>query len=361
MFRLMFTVFFLALYCDCKILNPVILVPGDGGSQIEAKLNKTTANPFCYFHTEGYYNLWVNQEELFPHTITCFTDNMSNSPGVQTKIPGWGDTKTVEWLDPEHVADILTDGWKSTSYFSSIVNAMVEWGYERNVSVRGAPYDFRKAARNVCSKQQYKSSIARPQHGEPYHIVLPKPPATVMENKFIQSFITLAGVWGGSVKPLILLATGDNMDIPWLWPSQVRQQQRSMPSIAWLMPSDKFWEKDEILVERPGRNYTVNDYEQFFKDINFTDGWYMRQDTANLVRSLIPPGVEVHCLHGYGVPTPGKLVYKGHMWPDIKPNVTMDGGDGTVNIRSLQGCLLWQDLSQTYFLKFIWQWQFDLY
>ncbi|CAG2203406.1 LYPLA3 [Mytilus edulis] len=365
-------VYLMAVNYECKILNPVILVPGDGGSQIEAKLNKTTANPFCYRHTEGYYNLWVNQEELFPHTITCFTDNMRlvydkqkhvtrNSPGVETRIPGWGETQTVEWLDPEHVDDILSDGWKSTSYFSSIVNALVEWGYERNVSVRAAPYDFRKAANEF--DDFYKSFKALVEEtyalnnntkvvlvghsmGNPTTLYFLNHQLQSWKDKFIHSFITLAGVWGGSVKPLILLATGDNMGIPWLWPSQVRHQQRSMPSTAWLMPSDKFWGKDEILVEQPGRNYTVNDYEQFFIDMNFTDGWYMRQDTANLVKSLTPPGVEVHCLHGYAVPTPAKLVYTGHMWPDIYPNVTMDGGDGTVNIRSLQGCLLWQGKQQ---------------
>lgn len=132
------------------------------------------------------------------------------------------------------------------------------------------------------------------------------------------------------------------MGIPWVYPLEVRHVQRSMPSTAWLMPSDKFWGKDEILVERPGKNYTVYDYKQFFMDINYTDAWYMRKDTANLVRSLTPPGVEVHCLHGYNVPTAGKLVYTDDTWPDKQPKITIDNGDGTVNIRSLMGCLLWQ-------------------
>lgn len=114
-----------------------------------------------------------------------------------------------------------------------------------------------------------------------------------------------------------------------------------MSSTAWLMPSDMFWGKNEILIQRPGRNYTVADYKQFFMDIDFMDGWYMRQDTENLIRSLTPPGVEVHCLHGYGIPTPGSLVYTDNMWPDAQPKVIADEGDGTVNIRSLKGCLHW--------------------
>ena len=136
--------------------------------------------------------------------------------------------------------------------------------------------------------------------------------------------------------------SGDNLGVAFVKALNVRVQQRSMPSSAWLMPSDMFWGKDEVLIERPGRNYTVNDYQQFFMDINFMDGWYMRQDTANLIRSLTPPGVEVHCVHGYGIPTPGTLVYTGNMWPDSQPNVRTDDGDGTVNIRSLKGCLHWQ-------------------
>jgi lysophospholipase-3 len=31
------------------------------------------------------------------------------------------------------------------SYFAPIVNALVSWGYKRGVSVRGVPFDFRKA------------------------------------------------------------------------------------------------------------------------------------------------------------------------------------------------------------------------
>jgi len=28
----------------------------------------------------------------------------SNPPGVDITMPGWGDTETVEWLDPTHIS-----------------------------------------------------------------------------------------------------------------------------------------------------------------------------------------------------------------------------------------------------------------
>jgi len=56
-----------------------------------------------------------------------------------------------------------------------------------------------------------------------------------------------------------------------------------------------------------------------------------------------PPGVEMHCLHGVGVDTtPGVLIYAAQTdWFDYAPSVINDDGDGTVNLRSLHGCLRW--------------------
>lgn len=54
-----------------------ISVPGDGGSQLKAKLNKpTTVASYCIKKTDYYYDLWLNLEQLVPFLIDCFVDNM---------------------------------------------------------------------------------------------------------------------------------------------------------------------------------------------------------------------------------------------------------------------------------------------
>jgi len=56
----------------------------------------------------------------------------------------------------------------------------------------------------------------------------------------------------------------------------------------------------------------------------------------------------VHCLHGIGVQTPGVLVYTSSKnWFDHSPSVIPDDGDGTVNVRSLHGCLRWSGKGST--------------
>lgn len=82
-----------------------------------------------------------------PVIIDCWIDNIKlvydnetrttkNSQGVEIRVPGFGDSEPVEWLDPSHAAP--------GAYFKDIGNRLVELGYVRNVSIRGAPYDFRK-------------------------------------------------------------------------------------------------------------------------------------------------------------------------------------------------------------------------
>ena len=108
------------------------------------------------------------------------------------------------------------------------------------------------------------------------------------------------------------------------------------------MPSDQFWDENEIIVSRPSRNYTVKDYEQFFKDLNYTTGYELRKNTEKLVYDLIPPDVEVHALYGVGLKTPESFIYKKeYQWPDYQPSVIYGDGDGTVNLRSLHGFKRW--------------------
>lgn len=125
----------------------VSAVPGDGGSQIDAKLNKPEVVHYICAKTSEYYNAWLNLELLVPLIIDCWVDNMRliydnvtrkthNPPGVTTRVPGWGNPDVVEWLDPTHASQ--------GSYFKDIGNALVANGYVRNKSLRGAPYDFRK-------------------------------------------------------------------------------------------------------------------------------------------------------------------------------------------------------------------------
>jgi lysophospholipase III len=116
---------------------------------MDAKLNKTTyVHYFCVKTTSDFFNIWLNLELLVPLVIDCWIDNVKlsydnvtrttrNQDGVETRIPGWGDPQVVEWLDPS----LASTG----SYFKDIGNALVGMGYKRSQSMRGAPYDFRKA------------------------------------------------------------------------------------------------------------------------------------------------------------------------------------------------------------------------
>lgn len=124
-------------------------VPGDGGSQLEAKLDKPSAvHYFCDKKTTDYYSLWLNLADLVPFVIDCWVDNMKlvyddktrttqSPPGVSIRIPGFGNTSTVEYVDPSQVS--------VTGYFNILVEEMVKSGYVKGINIRGAPYDFRKS------------------------------------------------------------------------------------------------------------------------------------------------------------------------------------------------------------------------
>lgn len=345
-------------------LHPIILVPGDGGSQMEAKLDKpSVVHYLCDKKTNDYYNIWLNLELLVPLIIDCWIDNVrlvynattrttENSPGVEIRVPGFGNTTTVEYLDPSQASPGL--------YFKSIVDAsLIPLGYERNADIRGAPYDFRKAPNEMQDwMKDFKRLVEHTfvtngnnavvlichSMGSPLSLYFLHQQTQSWKDKYIRALITLGGVWGGSVKALKVFAAGDDLGAYVLPSRTLRGEQRTSPSTAWLLPSKLFWKEDETLVSIPNkRNYTIKDLKSFFDDINFGVGYEMRKDTENLLGTLEHPGVETHCLHGSGVSTVDSMSYKdAAQFPD-KPILQFGNGDGTVNIRSLRGCLRWQN------------------
>ena len=61
-------------------------------------------------------------------------DQYSNAKGVDIRIPGFGNTSTVEVLDP---------GVAFTDYFKAIVSHFASIGYTRDKDIRAAPFDWR--------------------------------------------------------------------------------------------------------------------------------------------------------------------------------------------------------------------------
>jgi len=338
---------------------PVILVPGDGGTHMEARLNKSTVVHYmCSKTSPDFFNIWLNLELMVPYVLDCWVDNVrlvydnvtrrtSNSPGVETRIPEFGNTSSVEWLDPSKSA--------YGAYFKDIVESLQPLGYERGINIKGAPYDFRKAP-NECEEyfvnfkklveDTYAENDQRPlvlvahSMGGPFMLYFLNRQTQKWKDTHIRALVTLSGVWGGAVKALKVFASGDNLGIYVLSAWTLRGEQITSPSLAFLLPSDSFWSPDEILISTPLRNYTILDFEAYFNDMNLRNGYEMWLDTKDMIHDLTPPGVEVHCLYGIGVQTEEHVSYK--TIPSNSPTIKYGDGDGTVNLRSLEGCLRWR-------------------
>ncbi|KAK5971330.1 Phosphatidylcholine-sterol acyltransferase [Trichostrongylus colubriformis] len=349
-----------------KPLHPVILIPGDGGSQLEANLTGKPAvvHYICSKQTADYFDLWLNLELFTPLVIDCWVDNMmlvfnstsgmsSDMPGVDIRIPGFGGTSTVEWLDPSKASQGL--------YFYTIVDMMVSWGYKRGKNIIGAPFDWRRSPNELhlyydllktmietAYRYNGNTKVITLGHsmGNPvmlyfYNNIVDQ----AWKDKFIQSHVSLAGPWGGSMQLIRLFASGYNMDYfrVILPPSRLRGMQRSFTSSAFLFPSKAVWNDTDILATTSEKNYTLANVQEFFHDIDYPLGWEQYKVAAQLNGDLKAPGVKVHCLYGTGIATAEQFNWPKGYFPDYQPYVVYGDGDGTVNRKSAEVCLSWNE------------------
>jgi lysophospholipase III len=123
------------------------------------------------------------------------------------------------------------------------------------------------------------------------------------KDKHIARMITIAGAWGGSAKTVKVFAVGDDLGAFALRAATMREEQISMPSLAFLLPFPAFWKPNEVLVKTRTRTYTYSQLQEFFEDLGYPNGWEMRKDNYKYVENFAAPNVEIHCLFGSQINT----------------------------------------------------------
>jgi len=316
-------------------LKPIVLVPGILGSRLYAKLNKTTSkNSYCYLKSD-WFLLWLNLPEILPRIVNCWVDNIrlfhtgknqyENNEGVKVEAKKFGSTEYVEYIDDDKYAP-------GSSYFAPLAKYLVnQLGYVRDKTLFGAPYDWRlgveqsqkflknltKLIEEVSSKNQNKKVvIISHSMGNLHTYYWLRHLPSEWKDKYIESFVSIAGPYLGAAKSLKALISGDTEGHPWVLPvKQLRAAFRTMPSSAMLLPRPDLWpdhKKDIVGIQMKDgtmKNLTVFDYKTILEKANCPDCYQMWLENNMTVGHLEAPDVPVHCVYSTQIKTAEVGIY----------------------------------------------------
>ena len=138
-------------------------------SQLEADVKKDSSRLWWCSREGKNYSLWFDPLNMVPFAYDCWEDNIrlsydfkerrtKDAPGVQVREVGFDNISslrfssklsypfcksiTSQFLNNFH---LITSVQKSAQIFNALINALVLRGYKENVSLRAAPYDWRRA------------------------------------------------------------------------------------------------------------------------------------------------------------------------------------------------------------------------
>ncbi|KAK7601463.1 hypothetical protein V9T40_008904 [Parthenolecanium corni] len=299
------------------------------------------------------------------------TGRTSNRHGIHTRISEFGSIDKFAYLDSTKLF---------IPYYTDLINRLIEEDYIPGLSLKAAPYDFRKAPyeqmdyirdlKNLIEKTyeengEKKVVLIVNSLGGLMSLIFLRRQSTEWKDKYIQYVISVAVGWAGSVKAVEAYVRGFSIGTAEFsracsrFSAQPLTEQpreyaklpqilllpksllRTMPSIIWLFPSSKAWEKTDVLVRLRNKTYTLNNMEEFFTDLEEPNGWEMYQDIKSFQDEVSEPGVELHCLYATDIQTVALVDYSFSFFDYWKKQLNSDG-DGTANLQSLQVCEKWK-------------------
>ncbi|KAM0949950.1 putative phosphatidylcholine--sterol O-acyltransferase [Dioscorea sansibarensis] len=350
------------------LLHPLIIIPGQGGNQLEARLNNKQYKPLkreCGAMSEdgNWFRLWMDCSILEnPLTLPCFADQMrlhydallddyGNTPGVETRVPFFGSTHGFLYKDP----DLLN----RSSYMAILVNRLKRIGYEEGENLFGAPYDFRyglagaghpskvgseflqslKELIEHASKSNNNNPVILLTHslGGLFTLQLLHRNTPSWSRTFIKHFIALSAPWGGTVLEMLIFASGDSMGNSNINPLILRKEIWSLETNLWLLPNPRTFKDKPIVVSKSyAKNFSAAEMSEFLSCLGCSHCVHPYESRIMpMIERLEPPaGVPMTVMTGYGIETAETLIY-GDGGFDLQPEIVYGDGDGLVNLVSL--------------------------
>jgi lysophospholipase III len=354
--------------------NPIVLVPGLGGSALQLKLHHKEKLPHWYCTKKiNWFLAWLHLDELLPGVSDCFANNMqmsfnpasgvfSNAEGVETRPADFGGIKGVDYLD--RAAGIPVP---LTGYYATIIKALEKTGYTVGVDLYGAPYDWRVHTASLDSnvdsdgttwmaKVKDLIATAHKNTGKKVNLVTHSMGGPTMlyflnhnpefANEHVANFVPIAAPWMGAAKAIVALLYGDNFGIAvgslnLVSPLKFREIIRTYGGATYMTPDAALY-GNQTFVTYEGVEYQAHQIGALLRKIgapSTADIWDATQGELN---ALQRPDVPTYCLYGTGVPTEIAYVYTNTDMNKRPDAVDSNRGDGTVPLESLRVCQAWQ-------------------
>ncbi|KAJ1267055.1 hypothetical protein BS78_07G026700 [Paspalum vaginatum] len=334
-------------------LYPVVLLPGNTCSQLEARLTASyqPPSPQCGAEkgTGRWFLLWKNATAMRdPGAAACVADQLRlvydpaardfrDAPGVETRVVGFGSTRAF-------LADTPAD---RDLCMGALVGALERAGYRDGATLFGAPYDFRQApaARGQPCRafsrfsRRLRALVERASAGNggrPVVVVshsqggyfalefLNRSPLA-WRRRYVKRYVMASTGPGGFLLSVQTLAADPSTAL-------------SDPSLFMALPSPTVFGPETPLVVTRARNYSAHDIPEFLAALGLPPLAAALYETRALPVKLgfRAPVVPTTCVNGVGVPTTDQLVYWDGNFSET-PGVVygVDGGDGLLSLASI--------------------------
>ena len=349
--------------------NPIVLVPGLFGSQIEANLKHAKKPKIMCKKNLDWFLLWLDIGEMLPPTIDCFWNHITmqilpngssvNLDGIETRVPDYGGVEAVRCAIPSHC-----NGTKS---MYDLLDVLEGSGYRAGLDLRAAPFDWRTGPEEwasfdfprlkalieetVAKNGGRKVSLVSLSLGGPYTQLFLTTFITdaAWKDAHVENWVSLSGLWNGVTLSAHMLTAGYTSSVfpPWLtWidPAVEKLAVRTMPGVPYLLPAPVSLANgsvvDDVVVSIAGTDYKASQMPQVLElaGANATVALFNR--TQALRAKLLHPGVTTFCWHGSNLSTEVALDFNS---TDLsqQPALRNGNGDGTVPMKSLQLCKQW--------------------